>query len=258
MNKQAVILIASPQGGSGKSTLAVNIAIHYAKQNLKILLIDLAGYGSLPSMLKIPIRGKGVSSLITAMEQKENEFQTNQFNAYFRDAIISHQDYNHLHLLLSSSPLKMEKLSLANTEQLLDTARKENYQLIIVDTSPEICERNVACIERADLILIPTIQDVTAGWKLILFKEILNNLNIPRERVALIINRCNKYSGFHNQEFQQEIGYQIISEIADLSKTMQRFSNMGIPAVNSGKRKISKPFQKLADQVMKKVDSVEH
>jgi cellulose biosynthesis protein BcsQ len=253
MSKQAVILLTSPQGGSGKSTLAVNMAIHYAKLNIKVLLMDLAGYGSLPSMLKIPIRGKGMSSLITAMEQSENKFETDQFNTYFRDAIIPHQDFDSLHLMLSSSPLKMEKLSLQNTTLLLETAKNENYQIIIIDSSPELSERNIACIERADLILIPTLQDVTSGWKLILFKEILNNLNIPRERVSLIINRCNKYSGFHNQEFQQEVGYPIIYELDDLSKVIQRFANLGVPAVNSGKRKAAVPFQKLSAQVLKKV-----
>ncbi|WP_084024373.1 tyrosine-protein kinase family protein [Vulcanibacillus modesticaldus] len=74
MKNQKTILVTSPQGGSGKSTIAVNMAIHYAKKNLKVLLIDLAIYGSIPSMLKIPIRGKGMSSLITALEQNEGQF----------------------------------------------------------------------------------------------------------------------------------------------------------------------------------------
>lgn len=204
-------------------------------------------------MLKLPIRGKGMSSLITAMEQSESEFEVERFGDYFKDAVITHPDFDHLHMLLSSSPIKMEKLSLNNTAALIETAKRENEQIIIIDTSPEICERNIACIEKADLILIPTLQDVTSGWKLIMFKEILDNLNIPRDRVGVIINRCSKHSGFHNQEFQIEVGYPIIAEIDDMSKLIQRFTNIGVPAVNSGKRKAAIPFQKLAAAVLKKV-----
>ncbi|WP_084024375.1 hypothetical protein [Vulcanibacillus modesticaldus] len=149
--------------------------------------------------------------------------------------------------------MKMEKLTANHTNQILLTAKKENYNIIIIDTSSELCERNVAAIEHADLLLIPTLQDVTSGWKVILFKEILDNLNVSREKVALVINRCTRYSGFNNQEFQTETGYPIISEINDMSKWIQKYVNKGIPIENTGKRKISGPFQKLASNVLKKV-----
>mgnify|MGYP000672157119 CR=1 FL=1 len=255
MMKQTMYLVTSPQGGTGKSTIAVNLAIHYAKQDYKVLLIDLAIYGSLPSMLKIPIRGKGMSSLITALEQNNDLEHFDQFPQYFRESLIPYQDQKNLHLLLSASPLKMENLSARQTAFLLQTARKENYNIIIIDTSSELCQRNIASIENADFILIPTLQDVTSGWKVILFKEILDNLNISRENVGLLVNRCTKYSAFNNQEFQNETGYPIVGEINDLSKIIQKFVNMGIPIENCGKKKAAVPFQKLAEQMLKRVGS---
>jgi len=253
MSYQKSILVTSPQGGSGKSTIAVNMAIHYAKQNIKVLLIDLAVYGGIPAMLKIPIRGKGMSSLITALEQNEGQFQIEQLSEYFKDSIVTFEKEPNLHILLSASPLKMEKMTAGHTSSIIQIAKKEKYNMIIIDTSSEPCERNISAIEGVDLILIPTLQDVTSGWKVILFKELLDNLSIPREKVALIINRCNKHSGFNNQEFQTEIGYPIIYEIDDISKDMQKYANMGIPAENSGKKSASAPFQKLAAKVLKKV-----
>jgi len=253
MTKQTVVLIASPQGGSGKSTIAVNMAIHCAKKDMKVLLIDLAGYGSLPPMLKVPIKGKGMSTLITAMEQSEYEFQLDRFIDYFREAVVPYSETSQLHLLLGSTPLKMEKLTLSNTNQLIEAAKRENYQLIIVDTSSELCERNIACLEQADLILIPTLQDIAAGWKLLQFRDILENLNIPRDRAGIVVNRCSKYAGFNNLEFQVEIGYELLGEIDDMPNKIQRFANIGVPAVNAGKSKASAPFRTLSSAVLKKV-----
>lgn len=252
MVKQSIILVTSPQGGSGKSTIAINLAVHFAKQDKRVLLIDLAGYGSIPPMLKIPIRGKGMSSLITAMEQSDHHQEA--LRNYFKDAIITYPQDKHLHLLISASPVKMEKLTLNNTMTLLQTAMSEAYDLIVIDTSSELCERNIACIEQADYISIPVLQDVSSGWKVLLFKEILDNLNIARENVGLVVNRCNKYSAFSNQEYEAEIGYSIVSEIEDLSRWIQRYMNAGIPAENSGKRRLSSPFQKLANHILKQVE----
>lgn len=253
MAKTSIILVSSPQGGSGKSTIAVNLAVHYAKQDKRVLLIDLAGYGSIPPMLKTPIRGKGLSSLITAMEQ--SEFHSDTLNEYVRDAVIPYEQDKNLQLLISASPVKMEQLSLQNTMTLLHTVNEEGYDLIVIDTASEVSERNIACIEQADFIIVPVLQDVSSGWKVLLFKELLDNLNISREQVGLVINRCTKYSGFNNDEYRSEIGYTIVSEINDLTKWMQRYINAGIPAENSGKRKLSAPFQKLANEVMKRVDA---
>ena len=253
MKKQAVILITSPQGGSGKSTIAVNLAIHYAKQNIKVLLIDMAGYGSLPSMLKIPVRGVGMSSLITAMEQTDNLQMDESILQYFKDSLVIYNDIRNLHLLLSASPLKMEKLTKKQTDFILQVARKENYQMVIIDTSSELCQRNISCIENSDYILIPTLQDVTSGWKIILFKEIMDSLNISKDKVALVVNRSSKYSGFNNKELETEIGYSVLAEIPELAKVIQKHVNTGVPIEASGRKKAQKPIHELARQVLRKV-----
>jgi len=255
LRKSTVILVSSPQGGSGKSTIAVNLAFHYAKQNLRVLLMDLAVYGSLPSMLKIPIRGNGMSSLITALEQKEEEFELTEFTGLFHDAILHHESMNNLHMLLSASPLKMEKLTANQTDYLLRSAKSENYDLIIVDTSSELSERNITAVDHADLILIPTLQDVTSGWKVLLYKEILDNLNVTKDRIGLVINRCSKYSAFNNSEFQLELGCDVLGEIEELSKWVHRYVNVGIPMVNARKKRAASPFQYLANTVMKRLEA---
>ncbi|MDR6551564.1 AAA family ATPase [Paenibacillus qinlingensis] len=253
MKAPLVITLHSPQGGSGKSTLALNLALQYAKQGKKTLLVDMAGYGGLPAMCKIPIRGSGLSSLITVLEQSVELPNYDHFAGYFKDAIVPYKDIRDFHLLLSASPLKMEKLSSVYTDYLIETAKKEDYAVILVDTSSELCERNIACIESADLLLIPTLQDVASGWKVILFKEILASLHIPKEKVYLIANRVTKYSGFSNKEFQEEIGFTLLSEIPDISKQVQRHVNSGIPMDLSGKRKVSAMFQQLAQKIMLQV-----
>ncbi|WP_127580758.1 AAA family ATPase [Paenibacillus koleovorans] len=253
MKKQSTILVTSPQGGSGKSTIALNTALHFANMNMKVLLIDMACYGSLPSMLKIPIRGKGMSSLITALEQNEGKIHPEQFSSYFRDSLMVYEGEKNLHLLLSASPLKMEKLTIGYVQAIIQAARMEHYSAIIIDTSSELCERNIGCLEQADCILIPTLQDVTSGWKTILFKEILESLNIDRDKISVIVNRCTKYSGFNNLEYRDELGYSLLAEIQDVSKKAQKHINNGVPIVNSGNKRAAMPFRNLSNQLLKKL-----
>lgn len=245
-----IITIHSPQGGSGKSTLALNLAIQFAKQGKKTILMDMAGYGSLPSMCKVPIRGCGMSSLITILEQNDELPSYEHFVDYYREAIVAYKDCSQLDLLLSASPLKMENLSSAFTEYLIEITIKRCYEVIVVDTSSELCERNIACIERANVILIPTLQDVSSGWKIILFNEILTSLRITKEHVFLIANRVSKYSGFNNIELQDEIGLKLLCEIPEMMKKVQRHINSGTPMNLIGNRKLTSIFEKLAKKIV--------
>ncbi|RTE11201.1 AAA family ATPase [Paenibacillus whitsoniae] len=253
MKSPITIAIHSPQGGTGKSTLALNLALQYGQQGRKTLLVDMAGYGGLPAMCKIPIRGNGMSSLITVLEQSSELPQHEHFQGYFKDAIVQYKDFKDLHLMLSASPLKMEKLSSHFTEYLIEAARRDDYSVIIIDTSSELCERNIACMEAADLLIIPTLQDVSSGWKIILLKEILASLHIPKEKIFLVANRVTKYSGFNNKEFEDEIGFTLLFEIPDLSKQVQKYVNSGIPMDLAGKRKVSRIFQELAQKIVMQV-----
>lgn len=255
MSALKIITVASPQGGAGKSMLALNLAIQFAKQDLRVLLMDMACFGGLPAMLKLPVRGKGLSSLITALEQSEGLYQTDHFSSLFFDAIHQDTELSQLHIMLSASPLDMEKLSEHHCRRLIQLARRENYDVVLLDTSSELCERNIACLEEADYILIPALQDVASGWKIMQFKSILDNLNVPKEKISLVINRCSKYSVFNNQEYQAEIGYSIIAELNDFSKAVHRSANKGVPLIRYGKRETMLPFQKLAAQVLKRVGS---
>lgn len=250
-----IIVVASPQGGSGKSTIAVNLAIHYARQSYRVLLMDMECYGSAPAMMNIPIRGKGLSSLITALEQSEDIHKIKQFNQLFSGAVYIHPELANLHILLGAPALKMESLSSVYTSFLMEFSKEENYDMIIIDTSSELCERNIACIEGADLILIPALQDVSCGWKLVQFKEILDELNIPKEKISLLINRCSKHSTFNNKEFEKELGYSILGEISDLTNAAYLTAHRGIPLIDSKRKSASKVFRILAAQILEKVGS---
>ncbi|OAS16041.1 AAA family ATPase [Paenibacillus oryzisoli] len=253
MNTSLIIAIHSPQGGSGKSTLALNLALQYVKQGRKTLLIDMAGYGGVPAMCKIPIRGNGMSSLITVLEQSSELPHYEHFQGYFKDAIVQYKEFKDFHILLSASPLKMEKLSSQFTEYLIEAARKADYGVIIIDTSSELSERNITCMEIANLIIMPTLQDVASGWKIILLKEILSSLHISKEKIFLVANRVTKYSGFNNKELEEEIGFTLLYEIPDIAKKVQKHINSGIPMDLAGIGKVSRIFQQLAQKIVAQV-----
>jgi MinD-like ATPase involved in chromosome partitioning or flagellar assembly len=252
MTKQTkMILSYSPQGGTGKSTLAVNAALIFAAKGFKTLLVDMSLYGSVISTLKIKQKsGQGIAGLInlldmnTSEQDAQEEYETNA-----RETINKGVLGTNLDVLVSAKPVKMEGLNEAVTNKILNTVRNFEYDVVIVDTSTELSIKNLVLIDKVDYILLSALQDVSCGWKLLMFKEIAQRFNVPLEKVGIVINRVSKYNGFNNKEFEVEIGYKILYEFPEYDKDFQAFINKGDLITEKNNKKMYKDFTDLAKMI---------
>lgn len=223
-----IIMMYSPQGGTGKSTVAVNTALLLANKGMKILLVDMAIYGSIMPMLKVHQKGEtGLSAVLTFLDIYSETDDSNKFNSILEKSIIRKEEEK-IDVLIAANPIKMESINGNYAKIIFDALKTLNYDYIIVDSSSELSEKNVVFIENADCTIIPVIQDITCGWKLLTFKEVMDRCLIDQNKFRIIVNKCNKYSGFNNSEFEKEIGYNIIAEIPMLVKKFQNYINKGI------------------------------
>lgn len=248
-----IILFYSPQGGTGKSTLAVNTAIFSAIADKRTLLIDMSMFGGIMAMLKIPQKGGyGLSAIITLLELDFESAKTNKLIEVVKRSIVSGSTIDHLDVLISANPVKMDILNAKHMKIILDIARNLNYDNIIIDSSSDLCDRNIVLLDEADYIIIPVTQDVSCGWKMVLFKEVMESYSLDTNKISMVINKCSKYSGFNNNELENELGYKIIAEIPLFTKHYQDYVNEGKLIYLLRNKRAHKKFLETADIILNK------
>ena len=253
-NKSKLIVFYSPQGGAGQSTLAINTSIFSAMLGSKTLLVDMSIYGTVMPSLKIQQKGRyGLTSIITLLDLDKNSTTPSDFYEAVKTSIHNNISEKNLDVLISANPIRMEALNEDYIKKIIEASKNLDYSNIIVDTSSELNEKNFTLLQMADYVVMPVVQDISCGWKMVLFKEIAEKYIINSNKIGLIINKCTKYSGFNNREFANEIGYDIIGEIPLFLKQYQNYINEGITINLMKNKKAIKNFSNIAQQILEHV-----
>lgn len=233
----------SPQGGAGKSTLAINTAIFASISGIRTLLVDMSIYGTIMSSLKIPQNGKyGLSTMLTLLDLGPDKVDSIKLSKVMKSSIVSKVINKELDVLIGANPVKMESIKEDYIKSIIKILKTLRYDLIIIDTSSELSERNLILLEESNYVVVPVIQDVSCGWKMMLFKDVMERYYLNKDKFGLVINQCSKQSGFNNKEFETEIDYKIIGEIPFFRTKYQNYINQGTLIHSKKNKKAYKCF----------------
>ena len=245
-----VLTIHSPQGGSGKTTVAVNLALLYAQKGIKTILIDLSMYGAVSALLQIPQKGKGLSSIITLLEQMGDLAAGDKLSQRIESSKYSYDlKGNILDVLVSAAPMSMEKMTFEYTQLLIDQLAKDKYQVIVIDTSSELSSRVLGALSKSDRGLIVVTPDNVGAWKVMLLLEILKTIAYPREKLYLIINKYDQTVEFNIDDFISSTGLACIGEIPQAYQQIQGFANRGIPMAAKGSYPVTIALKQIAHKL---------
>lgn len=251
-NREAkTILSYSPQGGTGKSTLAVNTALIYSSLGFRTLLLDMSLFGSVISALKIRQKsGLGLAGIINLIELKRSENMSIQtYVEMAAGSIVRNISNTGLDIIISANPIKMEGLNENSTNMIMKIVQGFDYDIVVIDTSAELSIKNLVLIDKSDYVMLSALQDVSCGWKMLMFKEIAERFNLDKKKFGIVINRCSKFSGFNNKEFESEIGYRVLYEFADYAKDFQSYVNRGDLITSKYNSKLLRDFLNLSKMV---------
>ncbi len=246
-----LVAVHSPKGGTGKTTISINLAIQYAKKGLKVLLIDLALYGNIGVNLKINQRGTGLSSILTNLEHTTEEYKNYFDTAKLKEHIYPYINENQslaFDVIIAANPLKMEKLTIQQVEMILIAVGKMDYDIIIIDTSSELSERNLAVFEMVNEIIMVAAPEINSGWNLIQLKEILDNIGVSK-KCKLVVNLYSKYVGFSCKELEMELQTPLIG-IIPYQTEIQYLHNQGIPVGFKEKQSINMYIKRLGQNII--------
>lgn len=254
VKQNKIILFHSPQGGSGKTTLAVTTAIFSAILGKRTLLVDMSIYGNIMSTLKIPQTGGiGLASIIVLLDLMDSGISTlhsPDMKESIKASIVPYPTVENMDILISGSPVKMESINEDKAKRILQLLKSLQYEIIIIDSCSGLSELNLTLLENADHVVTPVTQDISCGWKMVLFKEMLEMFSISNEKVGVIINKCSKYNEFNNKEFENVLGYKISAEIPYFHKNFQKYVNDNISINKMQNKKAFKAFCKAVKGIL--------
>lgn len=172
-----VIAIINNKGGVGKTTCTANLGVTLARNNRKVLMIDLDAQLSLSECFLMR------EDITDEKYFKKNTYWAlSEFNINACDIAINIE--KNLDIIIASIPLAGIELDLNNNYPLMENAVEffknagKNYDYVLVDCPPNLGIATACAVLAADGVIIPVVPEPLAIMGLTLMGEFLNSCRI--------------------------------------------------------------------------------
>jgi pilus assembly protein CpaE len=202
-----VLLFYGAKGGVGTTTIAINTAIALHKElGRKVCLMDAnLQFGDHRVFLDLGLDRMSVVDLATA-PVIDNEL--------IHHVLVKHESGIEL-LLAPPSPETAELVTHDHLPNIISHL-KEDFEYIVVDIDKRLDEVNLRILDAADTILLVLTADLPCLKNVRLVLETITHLGYSDDKVKLILNRSNAFTGINvkNAEsaLKRKIDFQIINE----------------------------------------------
>lgn len=150
-----IIPLITNKGGSGKTTTSTNLAVALAKQNKKTIVVDLDGQCSVQFCFGFTYKDTKDKTLWDVINNEtklencifsvdQNVMEQKNINFLFGNTIFKEWDA----LILAKKELEVKLEGILNK-------LKENFDYVIIDTSPQMSKLNELAIKCADMLILP-------------------------------------------------------------------------------------------------------
>lgn len=203
--KTSIITIANQKGGVGKTTTVINLASSYAAMGKKILVIDTDSQAN-------ATYGLGLGQKTGSNEYNLARAITENLTL---DDVATPTDFENIdlvpasHDLVSIEPVLYGKPSQnVIIDKLLRTDKKNDYDVIIIDTHPSLNTYFQASLKSSHYYLIPLFaEEYSASGlrrQINAVEDIRQNLNPMLTFLGAVITNFKKSSASH-QQFEEVI-----------------------------------------------------
>ena len=213
-----VVTVYSPKGGTGCTTIAVNLAISLHNEDTRTTLVDgNFQFGD----VAVFINEQGKNTIIDLAAR------VNELDPEIVEGVMIKHAASGVHVLAAPSrPEYAEKVSGDQFSQLIDYLR-QMYAYVVIDTTPLLSDITLTAIDKSDVVVLVTTQDIPSIKNARLFLDLLQTMGVDRERIVFSMNRYDKRIGITPDRVGDNLK-QPVKAIIPLDERVV------VPAVNRG------------------------
>jgi pilus assembly protein CpaE len=241
-----VVVVFSTKGGCGKSVIASNLAIALAtrlEEEVGLVDLDLQA-GDLAIMLQ----------LLPAWSMYDAAHQGPRLDGEaLRGYLTSHRSGVKL-LAAPTDPALADQVSGEEVQHLLGLMR-ELFRVTVVDSPAFFSDPVLGAIDACNEVILVGSLDVPSIKNLKLALHTLHELNVPRERIRIVLNRADSSVGLRIDEVERSLGTDVDFTVPS-GREVPLAVNQGMPIVTSKKRSsIVNALNKLAGAIASELPS---
>jgi pilus assembly protein CpaE len=244
-----VISVYSPKGGTGCTTIAVNLALALHNEDTRATLVDgNLQYGDVAVFINE--QGKNtIVDIATRVDELDPEVV---------ESVMVNHAASGLHVLAAPSrPEYAEKVSGIQFSELVDYLQ-QMYAYVVIDTTPNLTDVTLAAIDKSDVIVLVTTQDIPSIKNARLFLDLLQTIGIERERIVFTMNRYDKRIAITPERVGENLKQEVLAVIPLDERVVVPAVNRGVPFILDNKTQPSaRGILSLAESVRETLASIE-
>ena len=212
-----VVVVYSPKGGVGTSAVAANLAIAFHQERGGVALLDGdLQFGDISVHLNTR-PDRTISDLI-----HEGKLEIDLVN----EILMAHSSGLKL-LLAPPQPQLADMVTPAMMKDVI-ASLKNDFKMVVVDTHHHLNDMTLTILELADVILVVTTPELPAIKSVKLFLELAEQLNLPADRIKIVVNRANIPGGVKVEKLEQVLNVPESFRIPYDSKLHFALNNRGL------------------------------
>lgn len=244
-----VITIYSPKGGTGCTTIAVNLALALHNEDTRVTLVDgNFQYGD----VAVFVNEQGKNTIIDIATR------VTELDPDIVEGVMINHAASGVHILAAPSrPEYAEKVSGEQFSQLIEYLR-QMYAYVVIDTTPILTDITLAAIDKSDVIVLVTTQDIPSIKNARLFLDLLQTIGIERERVVFSMNKYDKRIAITPERVGDNLKQEVVAVIPLDERVVVPAVNRGIPFILDNKTQpSSRGILSLAESVRETLAAIE-
>jgi pilus assembly protein CpaE len=232
-----LVVFLAPNGGCGASTLCVNVAATLAKEHKSVGLFDLKlETGDLAALLD-------VQPAFTLADLCQNISRLDR--VMFERSLVKHPCGIHL-LAPPRLYSDVEHVTSDGLRQALSLGRGI-FPYVVVDLDHHFRGDQNQILRQADTVVLVFQLNFVSLRNTRRALEHLERLDIPRDRVQLVVNRYGQPKEVPATKAEEALGMKIAHYIPEDARTVNRANNNGVPVVlEAPSARVSKCVRQLA------------
>lgn len=236
-----VYAVFGTKGGVGKTLIAINLAVGIAKMTgKKVALIDLdLEFGDIALSLNVSPKFT-IADIVDDIRNIDQDL--------IESYMIAHD--SGIKILPSHSRPMMNDFMNAEDIDIILRTLQSTFDFVVIDMPSRFVDIIQPAFAIADKLLIVTTPDVSSLRNTKTALITLNELNYPKSKIKIILNKVNKRDTIKKKDVETTLNADVIGSIICESRIVSESLNTGQPIMASkSSRTINKDFLNLVKRL---------